>query len=528
MLDRLKTETNGEGDVTVYGYDQEGNRTSVQEPAGQLTSFAYGELGELLEVIQAAPGPAALPPVTAYAYDENRNRIEQTDARGTVVGMEYDVLDRLKKTIQDVGGLALVTETTRFDKNGNPEEVVDAKSQTTTHTYDELNRLKTTAFAFAPSETARPWRYTAGLEYDVRRERQPDPGRGVSRRRHAFPRSPPSSPFGPTTSSTASSPRPRPSPNGGAQKVEYSYYRNGTRETVTDPAGLVTRYTYDGKNRLETVTTAFETPEAAETTYTYFPDDLMELCRFPNGVTATHTYDKADRLLSLTNANGLTLVSSYEYFGLDTGGLPISYDRNGNRLIQVETNRAVTETTRYAYDDLNRLKTITYPADSTFPSGRDVEYDYDAVGNRIGETEREPGGAVLANRQGIFDSLNRLEILTDLSRPETDPEHRTAFTWDRNGNQTTKTVGTGPGAITTTFLYDLRDKLVQADQATAATPEDVTTLSRFQYDFEGRRNLKIGEGVSGDNLRQYVYDQTSLLAEYDDAGLPEAKYDYGV
>ena len=55
--DRLKTEANGEGNLTVYGYDEEGNRTSVQEPAGQVTSFAYGELVELLEVTQAIPEP---------------------------------------------------------------------------------------------------------------------------------------------------------------------------------------------------------------------------------------------------------------------------------------------------------------------------------------------------------------------------------------------------------------------------------------------------------------------------------------
>ena len=50
-----------------------------------------------------------------------------------------------------------------------------------------------------------------------------------------------------------------------------------------------------------------------------------------------------------------------------------------------------------------------------------------------------------------------------------------------------------------------------------------STLGRFQYDFEGRRTKKIGE----EGLRQYVYDQTSLLAEYDDASSLVAKYDYG-
>jgi RHS repeat-associated protein len=48
-------------------------------------------------------------------------------------------------------------------------------------------------------------------------------------------------------------------------------------------------------------------------------------------------------------------------------------------------------------------------------------------------------------------------------------------------------------------------------------------LGRFQYDFEGRRNKKIGE----DGVRQCVYDQTSTFLEYDDTGAQVAKYDYG-
>ncbi|MGE0454265.1 MAG: RHS repeat domain-containing protein [Vicinamibacteria bacterium] len=137
---------------------------------------------------------------------------------------------------------------------------------------------------------------------------------------------------------------------------------------------------------------------------------------------------------------------------------------------------------------------------------------YDLVGNRERETETDASGAVLADKQGIFDSLNRLTSLVDL----VDPAGSTAFTWDRNGNQLTKTVGEGPSATTTSYVYDVRDRLVEVQQSSSI-------LSRFAYDFEGRRSRKIGsEGV-----RQYVYDDTSLYLEYDDASASVAKYDYG-
>ncbi len=196
-------------------------------------------------------------------------------------------------------------------------------------------------------------------------------------------------------------------------------------------------------------------------------------------------------------------MSSYAY----------TYDDNGNRESQIETNGGTSETTTYSYDDLNRLATITYPTDTEYPSGRVVEYAYDGVGNRVHETATVPGSpSPFEDKQGIFDTLNRLSELNDLI----DPTNSESFDWDDNGNQIARTIGTGPGAVTTLYVYDVRDKLAEVQQGAGA-------LARFQYDFEGRRNLKVG--TSG--VRQYVYDETSLFAEYDSGGSQTLKYDYG-
>ena len=285
----------------------------------------------------------------------------------------------------------------------------------------------------------------------------------------------------------------------GERTVSYTYYRNGVRKTVTDPHGNVTFYTYDAQNRVRTVTTRYGTASAKTTTFGYWPDGLLKEVEYPNGVVASYGYDLADRLLTLTHAKGGEVISSYEY----------TYDANGNRLSQTESNGGVTEVTTYTYDALNRLKSVTYPADTVYSQGRRVEYGYDAVGNRTSERTVDPvSGEVLASKTGTFDAANRLQVLTnDLA-----PEDTATFTWDPNGNQTGKT----QRGVTTTSAYDLQDRLVEVQQGTAV-------LGRFLYDFAGRRTEKIGaEGV-----RQYVYDQTSLLAEYSDTGLQVAKYDYG-
>jgi RHS repeat-associated protein len=497
-LNRLETLTDGEGDVTTYGYDAEGNRTSAQEPMGQVTRFAYDELGKLTKVTQPAV-PAGVP-VTDYGYDENRNRTKQTDANGHVVEMTYDELNRMTSMAQDPGGFGYVTRH-EYDPNGNETKLTDPKGQVVTTIYDELNRLKTRTYAFASSDPARPWRHTASMAYAY------DENNNLTRADEQVASG--SDPPGTTLTTTRAFDKldrllseTVPLPDGGFRTVGHTYYRNGLRKTVTDPSGLVTFYDYDGQNRLRATTTGQSTPQAGTTTQTYWPDDLLRSVTYPNGVTATHGYDKADRLTSLVNAKAASVVSSYGY----------TYDGNGNRKSQSEANGGTTEATTYTYDALDRLETVTYPGDGTFPNGRVVSYGYDAVGNRIRETEKDSGGVVLADKQGIFDSLNRLTALSDLVVPP----NSTAFTWDANGNQMSKTVGTGPTAVTTEYRYDVRDKLVEVDQG-------VSILGRLQYCYDGKRIKKIGE----EGVRQYVYDQTSLLTEYDAAGVEKAKYDYG-
>jgi len=332
-------------------------------------------------------------------------------------------------------------------------------------------------------------------------------------------------------------------PDGPTTKVVgYEYFPNGARKAVILD-GKRTEYEYDGQNRVKAMTTSGT--EVAS--YAYYPDDLLRETLDANGVKATRTYDKADRLLTLVNAKGAAAVSSYAY----------TYDHNGNRLTQLETNPSVSvtppsspvtpaeagvhqpELTTYTYDNANRLKSVTYPADSTYPNGRKVTYTYDRAGNREHETETTPADVPIVQRAGTFDINNRLTILnTTVAAPVVPPNVTPAeagahfnanllISYDNNGNETSRlsttypppdAEGNTPPAVVafTQSIYDLKDRLVEQKQG----PQ---ILTRMEYDADGRRTKKVGE----EGIRQYAYDDTSLLAEYSSSGLEIAKYDYG-
>ena len=324
-----------------------------------------------------------------------------------------------------------------------------------------------------------------------------------------------------------------------------SHFPNGTRKALIDPALRRTEYAYDAQNRVKSMTTS----DALTTTYSYHKDDLVHRVTQPNGVVSTSTYDDAGRLDTLVAAANGTLVSEYDY----------DYDTNGNRTRQVETLTSppvppaqagvhVSETTTYTYDNANRLKSVTYPTDLKYPLGRVVTYTYDKVGNRVLESERthppQAGeeGTLLVERVGAFDASNQLRSLATTSQGAPQPGEVQAFAsyafdYDANGNELFRTSTTPhtpdaqgnavPSTILTTLSrYDRSNRLteqVRFPGQMPENPEESAIIGRHEYDGEGRRIAKHGE----DGLRLYAYDDTSILAEYNEFGTEVAKYDYG-
>jgi RHS repeat-associated protein len=486
----------GGGGPNLVTLDPEGNRTSTTTPKGQLTTTLHDELGKPLDLTQPPPKEGEQALVTRFRYDENRNLVEMQDADNRVTKLEYDELNRLFRTTRDPGGLALVSETTDFDEDGRPLRIAEANGEATVQTWDELGRLESRMHEPPATGWTAPWQYTSEErysydpnsnlerveEYDVRSGGGTPPVRVTTRGYDKLDRQ---------TSETVTL------QDGSTKAVTTEYWRNGQVKSVTDAQGA-TSYTYDGQGREETVTTS-----AGITRKTYYPDDLVKDITFPNLTKRAHGYDKADRLLSIVTTKDAAAVASTAY----------TYDPNGNRLNQVQTNGGVEETTTYTYDDLDRLATVTYSADAEHPNGRTVTYGHDGAGNRLTEVVTDPQTeAVLESRTGVFDRANRLTELTD----NLDAAQTTTLAWDRNGNLLSET----KAGVTTSYRYDLRDTLAEVERGGQ-------TLARFLGDFDERRVLKIGDPTrpGGSGVQEYVYNGSRLVLDVEN-GQPTARYEW--
>ncbi len=463
---RLITETNNAQEITRYEYDGNGNRTKLTRPSQKSWIFAYDKANRLTSV--ADP----LTNTEIYAYDGNGNRTAQTDADSHLTSLEYDERNRLTAKVEPGGARWEFG----YDGNGNQVSLKDPKNQVLTTGYDALNRDSQHLYP-EPAETGTDFLQSIVTVHDgngnstsiTEQYSGPTGTRVTTRTYDAFDRL-----------ETAVDPK--------GEKLAYAYDANGNRTTLTDPDQKVTLYAYDDLNRLATVTI----PGSGTAEYTYFRDGQKKRVKYPNGTQADHTYDQTGRLQLLVNSQNSAIVSSYAY----------TFDVNGNRTQQIETNGAAAETTTYAFDDADRLLQVTYP-------DKKVTYTYDGVGNRLTEIAKAvPGGGALSSKTFQYDDRNRLSSATDAQNPSAN----TNFEFDANGNQSART----QGGVRTEFHFDVRDRLIEVRRAG-------TLLEAYAYDYQGLRIRK--SGAAG--VFRYVYDDDSVLVQTDDAGNTIAKYDYG-
>lgn len=157
------------------------------------------------------------------------------------------------------------------------------------------------------------------------------------------------------------------------QQWTYTYDVAGALTGVTGPGGVTRSWTYNANHQLDTETH----PESGSVTYTYDAGMLTQKTDARNTI-FRYSYDGNDRLTTITAGTTVTEIA-YEASsdnrslvtatGVSTGFL---YDAAGRLQSRTDTVDGKAFATRFAYDANDNLEEITYP------SGRRVRSTFDS------------------------------------------------------------------------------------------------------------------------------------------------------
>jgi RHS repeat-associated protein len=115
----------------TYAYDLAGRRISTTDAKDQTVLYAYDDAGQLIGIDY----PGSEPDVT-FEYDLNGQRIEMTDGLGATI-WTYDTLNRLI-SVTDALGKTISYE---YDAVGNRTELEYPDGKTVAYDYDDVNQL---------------------------------------------------------------------------------------------------------------------------------------------------------------------------------------------------------------------------------------------------------------------------------------------------------------------------------------------------------------------------------------------------
>jgi RHS repeat-associated protein len=359
------TMTNALGQVTTYaGHDANGRPASMTDPNGVVTTFAYDPLGRIVAITVKHPTDPALDATTAMTYDAVGNVTELALPGTGPLLMEYDGANRVT-VMRSAGGERYEFA---YDAMGNVTRETVKRSDGSTsrfvrREFDELGRLLTERLGL---------RSPARLGYDKvsNLTGYSDPnGAATTSAFDALDR---------VISTLA--------PDGGTQAS--SYDKQDNQLTFTDPVAVTTQFTYNGFGEVIREIS----PDRGTNTYEYDAAGRLTKSTDGRGQVVNYTHDILGRL-SRMQPVGRPASEVIEYHW-DTGGLAGSfgigrlakvvdgsgttlfqYDHRGNQTVQQQVIGTSTAAQLvYGYDLADRITHITYP------SGRQVRYGYDTLG----------------------------------------------------------------------------------------------------------------------------------------------------
>ncbi|MTI58360.1 S8 family serine peptidase, partial [Geosporobacter ferrireducens] len=409
-------------------YDYLGNRLTQKDANGNVTTYGYNAFNRVAGIEH--PSDSTIGPYKEnYQYDRAGHLISIRDTLGKETAYVYDELGRMiRKTGKGENPENTITTDFSYDPEGNLTGETDGKGHRTTYTYDALNRLKTESDTVA----------------------------GISKTKH------------------------------------YDYDLNGNILGSTDWLGNQYIKEYDPLDRL----IEEKDPYGKTIQKLYYNDAHLQIKSVDAlGNTTEYQYDKNNRQIYTIDPLGKTEG--------------ISYDDAGNAVAKTDKKN---RTTAYTYDEANRLIEVAAP------DGSRTKYTYDLKGNLITKADgngntiiyeynrrnllaREilPGGRTGEKGSYIYrsDKITSFTYYGDGSlESKTDPVgQRFGCSYDLHGRLIKETVN---GTVKKEYTYD--------PNGNPLTMTDAKGTVTMAYDEENRLT---GKQIPGQGMLRYSYDITA-------------------
>ncbi|HEX3792310.1 MAG TPA: RHS repeat-associated core domain-containing protein [Pseudonocardiaceae bacterium] len=507
----ISSETDPDGNLTTYTYDDHGNKTSESNGLGVTTDYEYDNAGDLVETIDGN-GVA-----TVDTYDQSGHiptaATGVLDLTSTTVTEANNVVE---STTGNFGSAPTRTTNYYYDTAAHPGDqtrVVDPDGHTTTTTYDAFGDKASTTDA-AGNKTLDG--YNTGTGWLTAQVEPSGVAAGVT-----TTCAPPAT--GCTTYAHDAHGNVTVVTDALGHQARTTFAADGNRTTTVDPNNNTTTFGYDAIDELVKTTAADGTTASTayngdgtvadtldglsnETSYGYDAQGRRTTRTDPDHRTTTSGYDAAGLVTTLTDPSGRVTTMGYDaagqlialtYSDSGTHGVGYAYDPDGNKISMTDG----TGTSSWTYDVFGDVTSKTTGAGST------VSYGYDTAGNQTSITY--PSGPSATVTQ-TFDVDNRLATVTDWN------SNKTTFGY---GPDSTLQTTTYPDGVKVTNGYDTTDTLTSTSMASASgtlggisygrdavgqVSSETNAGATQSYGYNSKEQLT--SNTSGGNTNAYAYD----------------------
>ena len=463
----MTQETNPLGHTISYQYDPgTGSLLQVTDPNGYITMNKYDVFGRIQKIIKQGDSES-LPSITYQYFDSSVPRAvsitnrEETGLAGTLNtraffdGFGQQVLTRqesetstkeiLTATTYDAVGRKTADIVPYFATTSTAYTAIPAGAKMTQYLYDSLDRPKAVINPDGTQQT---------LSYDLWTTTSVDEnGNSILKENDVYGRIVAVEEMN----------------EGDTYRTTYEYNPLDQVTKITDHGGNTFHYGYDSLGQK----TIQDDPDSGHWIYTYDATGNLITQTDARGRTTTFSYDSLGRKTLTNYPTDTDIFNFYDETVKGTlsrvvkGSDTVSYTYD-NRLRKTQETRVMdgyTWNTQYQYDDLDRVKSVTYP------TGEVVQYSYTSRG-------------VLGSVPGIlpaitYNELGKITKKTFANSISTNLEYNTtdyrlkrilitgkqdlSYAYDNVGN--VKSINDQIKGLSQVFTYDNLNRLTSADQS---------------------------------------------------------------